>query len=119
MSITISETAVRATSVRVTDESVIVSLDDGRTIITPIAWYPRLKHGTPAERNHAEIGAFGIHWPDLNEDLSIAGMLAGRISGESESSLQKWLSYRARGEKEPIPTVPLSADMEADQPLTP
>jgi hypothetical protein len=114
MSITIDETAVRATAARVTDDSLIVELDDGRTIVTPIVWYPRLVHGTPEERNNIELGAFGIHFPDLNEDLSIAGMLAGRRSGEGSKSLQRWLEYRARGEKEPILTLPMPPDLQAE-----
>jgi len=58
---------------------------DGRTIIAPLVWYPRLWHGTPEERNNFEIIGDGsiIHWPDLDEDLSVAGLLAGRRSGES------------------------------------
>jgi len=114
MSILIDETAVRATAVNVTEDSVVVELDDGRTISTPIVWYPRLLNGTPAERNNVQISAFGVHWPDLNEDLSIAGMLAGRKSGEGAASLQRWLNYRARGEKEPIPILPLPPDIEAE-----
>ncbi|MGD1277368.1 MAG: DUF2442 domain-containing protein [Tepidisphaeraceae bacterium] len=114
MSIIVDETAARAISVKVTDDSVVVGLEDGRTIITPIVWYPRLLHGTPIERNNFEISGLGIHWPHLNEDLSVAGMLAGRKSGESPASIQRWLEYRARGEKEPIPTFPLPPDLEEE-----
>ncbi len=86
----------RAVRLIVSDEALTVDLVDGRTIIVPLAWYPRLWHGTPAERNHFEFladGAF-IHWPDLDEDLSVAGLLAGRRSGESSQSLKKWLQNR-------------------------
>jgi hypothetical protein len=60
-------------------------------------WYPRLWYGTPEERNKLEIIGDGtlIHWPDLDEDLSVSGVLAGRRSGESQQSLKKWLAQRA------------------------
>jgi hypothetical protein len=86
----------RAQSVRVTEEALSVDLVDGRTIIVPLVWYPRLWHGTPGECSHFEIfgdGAY-IHWPDLDEDLTVAGLLAGRHSGESAQSLKKWLEAR-------------------------
>jgi len=86
----------RARSARVTDEALTVELVDGRTIIVPLVWYPRLWHGTPEERSNVEIfgdGAY-IHWPALDEDLTIAGLLAGRRSGESPQSLRKWLASR-------------------------
>ncbi|MGI9065256.1 MAG: DUF2442 domain-containing protein [Pyrinomonadaceae bacterium] len=86
----------RAQSVKVTDEALIVDLVDGRTIIVPLVWFPRLWHGTNRERNRFEIfgdGAY-LHWPDLDEDLTVEGLLAGRKSGESPQSLEKWLSLR-------------------------
>ena len=81
-----------AVAVEVTDDALIVHLDDGRTITTPLAWYPRLVFATPEERNHYEIlgPGTGIHWPDLDEDLSVAGMLAGRPSQEGARSLKRW-----------------------------
>ena len=82
----------RAQSVGLTDEV------DGRTIIVPLVWFPRLWHGMPQERSHFEIfgdGAY-IHWPDLDEDLTVAGLLGGRQSGESPQSLKKWLDSRKR-----------------------
>lgn len=87
----------RAQRVSVSEDSLIVDLVDGRTIIAPLAWYPRLWHGTGEERGHFEIIGDGtlIHWPDLDEDLSVAGILAGRRSGESPQSLKKWLAHRA------------------------
>lgn len=86
----------RAQAVKVTDEALIVDLVDGRTVIVPLVWFPRLWHGSPKERSRSEIfgdGAY-IHWPDLDEDLTVAGLLAGRRSGESSKSLKKWLAAR-------------------------
>ena len=98
----------RAQSARVNDEALAVDLVDGRTIIVPLVWYPRLWHGTPRERNHFEIfgeGAY-IHWPDLDEDLTVAGLLAGRQSGESPQSLRKWLASRKARNKRSGTTKP-------------
>jgi len=76
-----------------------VDLVDGRTISVPLAWYPRLAHGSSAERGRWRfIGeGEGIHWPDLDEDISIEGLLAGRRSGETQSSLRRWLENRNVG----------------------
>ena len=86
----------RARDVRVGEDSLVVDLMDGRTLTVPLAWYPRLWYGTADERARLEIIGDGsyVHWPDLDEDLSIAGMLAGRRSGESHESLKKWLARR-------------------------
>ena len=88
--------AVLATEVRVSDDSLNVKLSDGRTIIAPLVWYPRLLHGTSAERNKWEFngGGTGIHWPDLDEDISVEGLLFGGPSRESSRSLQRWLDQR-------------------------
>ena len=85
-----------AQSVAVSEEALTVDLVDGRTIIVPLMWYPRLWYGTAEERNNYEIIGEGtlIHWPDLDEDLSVSGLLAGRRSGESQKSLKKWLAAR-------------------------
>jgi hypothetical protein len=66
-------------AVRIDDDLVTVDLFDGRTVSVPLAWYPRLLHGSAQERqNWVLSGAgFGIHWPDLDEDISVHGMLAG------------------------------------------
>jgi hypothetical protein len=87
----------RAHAVSVTEDSLTVDLIDGRTLSVPLAWYPRLVHGAPQERNHWELigDGEGIHWPDLDEDLSVEGLLLGRPSGESQRSLQRWLEARA------------------------
>jgi Protein of unknown function (DUF2442) len=85
-----------ARNVVVTDESVTVELDDGRTISVPVAWYPRLLHATPEERNNWRLIAKGegIHWSDLDEDISIENILFGKPSGESQRSLKQWLGAR-------------------------
>ena len=85
-----------AQKVTVSEESLTIDLVDGRTIIVPLAWYPRLWHGTHKERNNVEIIGNGalMHWPDLDEDLSVGGILAGHRSGESQQSLKKWLEGR-------------------------
>ena len=85
-------------NVRVTDDTLIVDCDDGRSVSLPLAWYPRSLHGTPKERNTWQpcgAGA-GIHWPLLDEDLSVEGLLAGRRSGEGEVSFERWLKVRAK-----------------------
>ncbi len=87
---------VSAESVAVTDDTLTLDLADGRTISLPVAWYPRLLYATPDERAHWEwIGdRDGIHWPELDEDISVEGIIAGRRSGESQRSLQRWLEAR-------------------------
>ena len=87
-----------AQDVRVADDVLTVILLDGRTVTVPLSWYPRLANGSPEERLNWHLlgGGHGIHWPDLDEDISVEALLAGRPSGESQSSLQKWLSSRAR-----------------------
>jgi len=81
----------------VTDDTLAVDVNDGRTISVPLAWYPRLLHGTPEERNNWRfIGEKeGIHWPDLDEDISVENLLMGKPSGESQSSFKRWLESRA------------------------
>jgi hypothetical protein len=73
-----------------------VELRDGRIISVPLDWYPRLVNGTSEELANWQLlgGGIGIHWPDLDEDISVAALLAGRRSGETEASLQRWLSKR-------------------------
>ena len=87
----------KAQGVTVTEDSITVDLVDGRTISVPLAWYPRLLHGTQEERNNWHLigGGTGIHWPDLDEDISIENLLAGKPSGESQRSLKKWLEERS------------------------
>ena len=89
----------RAQRVSVTEDALVVELVDGRTITVPLAWYPRLAHGSPNERaDWRFIGeGEGIHWPQLDEDISIEGLLAGRRSGETQASLRRWLELRKAG----------------------
>ena len=93
--------AVKALDVSVTDDTLTVDLADGRTLSVPLTWYPRLLHGTPDERqNWRLIGdGVGIHWNELDEDISIDGLLLGRRSGENQKSLQQWLQSRANADK--------------------
>ena len=88
-----------ATDVTITADTLTAELADGRTIAVPLAWYPRLMHATDSERaNWRLIGDDeGIHWADLDEDISVAGLLAGRPSGESQQSLRRWLAARPAG----------------------
>ena len=85
-----------AQNVSVTEESLLVDLMDGRTISLPLAWYPRLFHASQKERNNWRLigKGEGIHWPDLDEDISVKNILAGQPSGESQRSFKKWLQQR-------------------------
>ena len=70
--------SVRAKSVRFDQDSFWVELSDGRTLAVPLAWFPRLLHGTPEQREQVEISSRGLHWEALDEDISVAGLLEGR-----------------------------------------
>ncbi len=93
---TIETRVVVAINVQVTEDTLSVELSDGRTLGVPVAWYPRLSHGTPQERGAWRLigTGGGIHWPDLDEDISVANLLVGLPSGESQNSLKKWLTAR-------------------------
>jgi Protein of unknown function (DUF2442) len=69
---------IRPVSVAFTADELVVTLADGRKIATPLAWYPRLRDASAAARGHVELMPMGIRWPELDEDLGIAGMLRGR-----------------------------------------
>jgi len=88
--------ADRAKHVTVTEDSLSIDLADGQTISVPLAWYPRLYYGTSKERNRWRLigQGSGIHWPDLDEDISVMNVLAGRPSGESQQSFKRWLEQR-------------------------
>jgi len=85
-----------AVSVLIDEDTLTVELDDGRTVSVPVAWYPRLLHASKNERsNWRLIGkGRGIHWENVDEDISVESILAGRPSGESQASLKKWLEAR-------------------------
>jgi len=87
----------QATNANISDDVLAVNLSDGRTITVPIAWYPRLSHGTSAERSHWRLigNGRGIQWPDLDEDISVENLLAGQSSGESQTSFKRWLEQRS------------------------
>ena len=86
-----------ALNVSLTDDTLSVDLSDGRSISVPIAWFPRLLHSSEQERNNWRLigKGQGIHWEDIDEDISIEGLLAGRPSGESQESFKKWLAKRS------------------------
>ena len=96
MSTLITERDVFAQSVIFSEDSMTVNLDDGRTLSVPLAWYPRLLHAAREERAKYELigEGEGIHWPALDEDISVEGLLAGRRSAESDTSLSRWLKNR-------------------------
>ncbi|MBM4141513.1 MAG: DUF2442 domain-containing protein [Nitrospira sp.] len=89
----------KAENVRVTKDTLSVDLSDGRTISVPLEWFPRLVYATPEERNNWRLigRGHGIHWEDIDEDISVEGLLAGNPSGESQTSFKKWLNqYQSR-----------------------
>lgn len=88
--------SARAVGLRFSDDALYVTLEDGQIVHAPLNWYPRLAHGTPAERNHWHLlgQGTGIHRPDLDEDVSVAGLLSGARSGESRESIARWLAQR-------------------------
>lgn len=90
--------AATAKAVGLTREALIVELHDGRTVSVPVAWYPRLAHGSMKERQQWQLigPGIGIHWPALDEDISIDGLLKGSPSGESPESFNRWLSSGRR-----------------------
>ena len=91
----LTTTDAKAQNVSVTADTLAVDLSDGRSISVPLMWFPRLLHGTPEERNNWRfIGGGGVHWPDLDEDISMANIVAGQPSTESRRSLQRWLAAR-------------------------
>jgi hypothetical protein len=98
MSSSAIETCALACGVRTTKDLLVVTLDDGRSISVPLPWFPRLAHGTAQERREWRLigGGRGIHWPALDEDISVEHLLAGFASRESKASLKRWLDSRKR-----------------------
>lgn len=88
----------RTVGVSVSEDTLTVDLDDGRTISVPIVWYPRLAYGTAAERANFEIAGagYGIHWPDLDEDIGVEGLVLGKRSLETPGSFERWLQSRGQ-----------------------
>ena len=85
-----------AVKVALTTGHLVVELADGRSLTVPLEWYPRLLHGGESERRNWRIlgDGYAIEWPELDEHIGIEGLLAGRRSGESEGSLNRWLASR-------------------------
>lgn len=102
------EQEIAAQDVLLSDDELTVRLEDGRTLAVPLAWFPRLVHGTAEERaNWRFIGrGTGIHWPDLDEDIEVAYLLVGKPSQESQRSFQRWLHGRQDTPEPPV-TNPL------------
>ena len=97
MNISVVEIEIpKAENVSVKKDTLSVDLSDGRTISVPLEWFPRLVYATPEERNNWRLigRGHGIHWEDIDEDISVEGLLAGRPSGENQASFKKWLNKR-------------------------
>ncbi len=96
---TLKVSVPEAMTIAVTDDTLTAELSDGRTVSVPLSWYPRLIHATPEERqNWRLIGAGeGVHWPALDEDISVEMLLCGWPSGETQSSFKHWLEAKRAG----------------------
>ena len=97
----------RALKLRITDETMIVELSDGRELSVPLSWFPRLVYASKSERGNWELfgGGSSIHWPDLDEDIGVDGLLAGRPSGEGKWSFARWLKAKQEGRGLTIPEL--------------
>ena len=97
MSSSTADQTVTAANVRVELDAVTIELSDRRVLSVPIAWYPRSLHGSPQERKNWRLiaGGRGIHWPEIDEDISVDNLLLGKQSGESQTSFKKWLDSRS------------------------
>jgi len=93
-----------ATGVEVSDHDLTVSLSDGRDVTVPLSWYPRLSHATGEHRRVWELvgGGHGIHWPELDEDISVQNLLLGQPSGEGARSFVRWKQWYQRKLAEPL-----------------
>ena len=96
MTTLVLETAPIAVDVSFTEDALTIHLADGRSLTVPLAWYPRLQHGSITERRNWQLlgEGYAIEWPDLDEHIGVEGLLAGRRSGESQRSLDRWLASR-------------------------
>ncbi len=96
---TLKVSVPEAMTVEVTGDTLTAELSDGRTVSVPLSWYPRLIHATPEERRDWRLigGGEGIHWPALDEDISVEMLLGGWPSGESQSSFKRWLEAKREG----------------------
>ncbi len=105
MTTLVLEQEPRAVRVETDDERLTVHLTDGRTLSVPLEWYPRLIFATPEERANVELFRDGhaIYWPDLDEDLHVPGLLAGRRSMENQRSFERWKEEMQRRRKDPNP----------------
>lgn len=101
---------IRATTVSVAEHLLTVELSDGRTISAPLSWYPRLCHGSLDERTDWRLvgGGRGVHWPQLDEDISVENLIFGKPSSESQASLKRWLEDRASGSNSTASNMPQS-----------
>jgi len=101
---TVDTQHVRVISVVVADDLLTVELSDGRTISAPLSWYPRLCHGSSDERSEWRLigDGRGIHWPQLDEDISVEHLTFGKPSAESQASLKRWLASRATGQNHAV-----------------
>jgi len=97
MSTLVLEVDPCAVNVSFNGEKFVVDLADGRSLSTPLSWYPRLVHATTKERQNWQLlgDGYAIEWPDLDEHIGVEGLIAGRRSGESAVSLKRWLASRA------------------------
>ncbi len=96
MTTLVLETEPIMVHVTIAEQKLIVDLGDGRRLLVPLDWYPRLLHASPEERNHWQLlgDGYAVEWPDLDEHIGIEGLLAGRRSGESRKSFERWLASR-------------------------
>lgn len=101
---------IRVTTVSVAEHLLTVELSDGRTISASLSWYPRICHGSLDERTDWRLvgGGLGIHWPQLDEDISVENLIFGQPSSESQASLKRWLDNRASGPNSTASSTPPS-----------
>jgi hypothetical protein len=90
--------AATVQGIEISDDEIRIDLSDGRKVSAPLTWYPRLLHGSAQERSHWRLigGGEGVHWPDLDEDISAENLIFGQPSAESQTSLQRWLEARQK-----------------------